>query len=109
MALLAADAKEWFLSGVGVEQRRTRNDGDTTHAFDEELEERLQFLVRSRLPIRFSSEERSDVDLVGSPELLALVDPLDGSDVAARGYPLCSISISLVDMANLKAGAVSDC
>lgn len=101
MTALAADAKEWFLSGVGVEHRRTRSDGDTTHAFDEELEERLlQFLSRSRLPIRFSSEERSDVDLVGSPEILALVDPLDGSDVAARGYPLCSISVSLVDMAS---------
>ena len=101
MAELAAAAREWFLSGVGVEHRRTRLDGDTTHAFDEELEERLlQFFIRSRLPIRFSSEERSDVDLVGSPEILALVDPLDGSDVAARGYPLCSISISLIDMAS---------
>ncbi len=101
MASLAARAKEWFLSGVGVEHLRTRSDGDTTHAFDEELEERLlQFLSRTRLPIRFSSEERADIDLVGSPEILALVDPLDGSDVAARGYPLCSISISLVDMAS---------
>lgn len=101
LAGLAADAKEWFLSGRRVEHRRTRSDGDTTHAFDEELEERLlQFLARTRLPIRFSSEERADVDLVASPEILALVDPLDGSDVAARGYPLCSISISLVDMAS---------
>jgi fructose-1,6-bisphosphatase/inositol monophosphatase family enzyme len=81
---------------------RTRADGDTTHAFDEKLEERiLQFFVNSKLPIRFSSEERADVDLVGSPELLALVDPLDGSDMAARGYPLCSISVSLVDMATM--------
>ncbi len=101
IATLAADAKEWFLSGVGVEHRRTRSDGDTTHAFDEQLEDRLlRFLTKTRLPIRFSSEERSDVDLVGSPEILALVDPLDGSDVAARGYPLCSIAISLVDMAS---------
>lgn len=100
MAVLAADAKEWFLSGVGVEHHRALNDGHTTYAFDHKIEERLlQFFVKSRLPIRFSSEERTDIDLVGSPELLALIDPLDGSDVAARGYPLCSISVSLVDIA----------
>jgi fructose-1,6-bisphosphatase/inositol monophosphatase family enzyme len=29
---------------------------------------------------------------------VALVDPLDGSDVAARGYPLCSISVSIIDL-----------
>lgn len=100
MARLAGDARQWFLSGVGVEHHRAQNDGHTTYAFDHKIEEQLlQFFLKSHLPIRFSSEERTDMDLVGSPELLALIDPLDGSDVAARGYPLCSISVSLVDMA----------
>src|SRR5919197_769910 len=100
LARLADEAKQWFLSGTDVDHIRTRSDGDTTHAFDYQLEEALlQFFTKTKLPIRFSSEERPDIDLSASPELLALVDPLDGSDVAARGYPLCSISVSLVDMA----------
>jgi fructose-1,6-bisphosphatase/inositol monophosphatase family enzyme len=36
---------------------------------------------------------------------LALVDPLDGSHIAARGYPLCSISVSIVDLANGRPAA----
>jgi len=100
LAEMAQDARQWFLTGTGVEHLRVRSDGDTTHSFDDNLEERLlQAFVQSKLPIRFSSEERADVDLVQSPELLALVDPLDGSEVAARGYPMCSISVSVVDIA----------
>lgn len=97
---LGEEAKRWFLAGQAVEGLRIRNDGDTTHEFDDALEQRLlAFFTRSGLPVRFSSEEQADVDLVASPELLALVDPLDGSDVAARGYPLCSISVCVVDLA----------
>ncbi len=96
---LANDARHWFATGSHSQHQRTRADGDVTHAFDHELEERLlHFFVNSKLPVRFSSEERSDIDLVGDPQLLALVDPLDGSDVAARGYPLCSIAVSLIDL-----------
>src|SRR5438270_12689935 len=77
-------ARSWFISGSHAEHRRTREDGDTTHTFDHELEERLlQFFINSKLPIRFSSEERDDIDLVADPQLLALVDPLDGSEIAA--------------------------
>jgi fructose-1,6-bisphosphatase/inositol monophosphatase family enzyme len=89
------------LRGVGLEEVRVRSDGDTTHAFDADLEERLlRFFKGTGLPLRFSSEERPDVDLVSSPELLALVDPLDGSAMLARGYPSGSISVSIVDMAS---------
>lgn len=99
MAELAEEARQRTLRGVGVEVVRTRNDGDVTRAFDADLEEALlQFFAESNLPIRFSSEEQSDIDLVGSPELLALVDPLDGSAMAARGYPGGSIAVSIVDM-----------
>jgi hypothetical protein len=61
---LASDARGWFLAGSHSHHLRTRDDGDTTHAFDEQLEDRLlQFFERSKLPIRFSSEERADIDL----------------------------------------------
>jgi fructose-1,6-bisphosphatase/inositol monophosphatase family enzyme len=100
---LAAQTKRRTLDGVGVEVVRTRSDGDVTRAFDADLEEDLfRFFAESKLPIRFSSEERPDVDLVGSPELLALVDPLDGSSMAARGYPGGSIAVSIVDMGTSK-------
>jgi fructose-1,6-bisphosphatase/inositol monophosphatase family enzyme len=103
MATLADDVKQRALHGVGLEEVRVRSDGDTTHAFDADLEERLlRFFAGTGLPLRFSSEERPDVDLVSSPELLALVDPLDGSAMVARGYPSGSISVSVVDMATAK-------
>jgi fructose-1,6-bisphosphatase/inositol monophosphatase family enzyme len=103
MANLAEEVRRRALHGVGLEEVRVRSDGDTTHAFDADMEERLlNFFSSTGLPIRFSSEERPDVDLVASPELLALVDPLDGSAMLARGYPSGSISVSLVDMAMAK-------
>lgn len=103
MAELAEEVRRRALHGVGLEEIRVRSDGDTTHTFDADVEERLlNFFSSTGLPIRFSSEERPDVDLVSSPELLALVDPLDGSAMVARGYPSGSISVSLVDMATAK-------
>jgi fructose-1,6-bisphosphatase/inositol monophosphatase family enzyme len=100
MAVLAEEVHQRALQGIGTEAVRVRADGDTTHAFDADLEESLlRFFLETGLPIRFSSEERPDVDLVSSPELLALVDPLDGSAMLSRGYPSGSISVSIVDMA----------
>ncbi len=100
MAALAEEVRHRALQGVGLEEVRVRSDGDTTHAFDAHVEERLlKFFSSTGLPVRFSSEERPDVDLVSSPELLALVDPLDGSAMVARGYPSGSISVAIVDMA----------
>lgn len=99
MDRLANHAKQRFLRGVRVHEVRAKGGDNATHAFDVDLEgELLRFFERANLPVRFSSEERPDVDLAPDPQLLVLVDPLDGSDVAARGYPLCSISVSIVDM-----------
>jgi fructose-1,6-bisphosphatase/inositol monophosphatase family enzyme len=103
MATLADEVRQRAVRGVGLEEVRIRGDGDTTHAFDADVEERLlRLFTNTGLPIRFSSEERPDVDLTSSPELLALVDPLDGSAMLARGYPSGSISVSVVDMATAK-------
>jgi fructose-1,6-bisphosphatase/inositol monophosphatase family enzyme len=99
MGRLAEDAKHRFIRGIGVGEVRTKRGGNATHAFDLELEEALfRFFERWAIPARFSSEERPDIDLSTDPQLLVLIDPLDGSDVAARGYPMCSISVSIVDM-----------
>jgi fructose-1,6-bisphosphatase/inositol monophosphatase family enzyme len=99
MGRLADHAKHRFVHGIGVSEVHAKQGGNATHAFDIDLEEALlRFFERAQIPARFSSEERPDVDLSTDPQLLVLVDPLDGSDVAARGYPLCSISVSIVDM-----------
>jgi fructose-1,6-bisphosphatase/inositol monophosphatase family enzyme len=83
----------------GLEGLHQRDDGDTTYAFDVFAnEELLNLFEKSGLPVRFSSEEGHDIDLAGDPQLLAVIDPLDGSDLLSRGYPLCSIAVSLVDM-----------
>jgi fructose-1,6-bisphosphatase/inositol monophosphatase family enzyme len=99
MGELAAELRHRSLHGVGLEEIRVRDDGDTTHRFDADAEERLlRVFASSGLPIRFSSEEREDVDLVGDPQLQALVDPLDGSMGLARGRPGGSIAVCVVDM-----------
>jgi fructose-1,6-bisphosphatase/inositol monophosphatase family enzyme len=103
MAELADEVRRRAVRGMGLEAVRVRSDGDTTHAFDADVEERLlRFFAETGLPARFSSEERPDVDLAASPELLVLVDPLDGSDMVARGYPSGSIAVSVVDMATAR-------
>lgn len=99
MAHLAGHAKHRFLNGIGVGELQVKSDGDTTHAFDSDLEDALlRFFEGCGLPSRFSSEEREDVDLAADPQFVVLVDPLDGSEVAARGYPMCSISVAVVEM-----------
>jgi fructose-1,6-bisphosphatase/inositol monophosphatase family enzyme len=99
MDRLANEARRRFIGHIGVGEVAAKPGGSATHEFDVELEEALlQFFEDAKVPARFSSEERPDLDLSGNPELLVLVDPLDGSDVAARGYPMCSISVSVVDL-----------
>jgi fructose-1,6-bisphosphatase/inositol monophosphatase family enzyme len=101
MAELANDLRQRSLKGIGLEEVRVRSDGDVTRQFDADAEERLlQTFVRSGLPIRFSSEEQADLDLVSDPELLVLVDPLDGSSTLARGRPGGAIAVSMVDLAS---------
>ena len=85
----------------GTEIVRRKADGDVTRRFDTLVEDRLiRLLEESRLPVRVHSEERETFDLVQSPELLAIIDPVDGSDMLAQGYPLCSIAFCLIDLAS---------
>jgi len=84
---------------LGLHALRHRDDGDTTHAFDAYAEDQLYRLFESaRLPVRFSSEETDDIDLVAHPTLLAVVDPLDGSALLTRGHAVGSVAVSVVDL-----------
>jgi fructose-1,6-bisphosphatase/inositol monophosphatase family enzyme len=96
---LGAEIRARLRARSGLDALRAREDGDTTHAFDAYAEEHILRLFQStRLPVRFSSEESEDVDLVADPSLLAVVDPLDGSAFLTRGHAVGSISVSVVDL-----------
>lgn len=93
---MAADVRARVRGQHGLGAVRTRADGDITHSFDADLEARiLKVLESASLPLRFSSEEREDFDLCQDPDFVAIVDPLDGSSMLARGYPLAAISICI--------------
>ncbi len=99
LAVLGVEMRRRMTDRTDVGALRTRADGDVTHAFDQFAEDTLlRVFEASGLPIRFSSEERDDIDLGNDPRFVAIVDPLDGSDMLARGYPLASISVSVVEI-----------
>src|SRR3954447_13592118 len=88
--------------------------GDRTLVIDSEAEEAVfRELVRLHDDgARFTavSEERGAVDF-GSPDVLVVVDPIDGSTNAKRGLPHHSISIAVADgptMADVAFGFVYD-
>lgn len=86
----------------GLSALRTRVDGDTTHAFDRMAEERIvRALERSGINAVVSSEESDDFVIGDGGDYLAIVDPIDGSDMVARGYPLASTAISLIDRSRM--------
>jgi myo-inositol-1(or 4)-monophosphatase len=71
-------------------------DGDVTRKIDLIVED----LVKQRtkllgLSVQFISEECGVLDLSPSPDFALVLDPIDGTDMAVRGYPLCAISLSL--------------
>ena len=84
-------------SGSRVLTRRA--DGDVTRSFDREIETLVIGRLReARISARVVSEESQPVDLVPRPRFIVLLDPLDGSDIVARGYPFCSVTISIHDI-----------
>lgn len=96
---LGAEIRARLRARSGLDALRAREDGDTTHAFDAYAEDQILRLFQSaRLPVRFSSEESEDLDLVADPALLAVVDPLDGSAFLTRGHAVGSIAVSVVDL-----------
>ena len=85
-----------LFEGRGGEVVKEKSDGDVTRNIDLVIED----LVKKRtmsigLPVQFISEECGVLDLSPSPDFVLVLDPIDGTDMAVRGYPLCSVSLSL--------------
>jgi fructose-1,6-bisphosphatase/inositol monophosphatase family enzyme len=95
---LGRDIRRRVETMSGLSALRTKVDGDTTHAFDSMAEERIvQALERAGVNAVVSSEESDDFVIGDGNEYLVIVDPIDGSDMVARGYPLASTAISIID------------
>lgn len=95
----------------GNEIINNKSDGDVTRRVDIIVEDYIkQKTIEIGLPVRFISEECGVVDLVPNPEYIMFLDPIDGTDIAVRGYPLCSINLSLhkIDTMETILGIVGD-
>jgi myo-inositol-1(or 4)-monophosphatase len=116
----AGDAIGTMLAGRTTQAERVQETGTRGEGGDRTLEidaaaERVVFAEMERLHAagaRFSvvSEERGTVDF-GSPDVLVLVDPIDGSMNAKRGMPHHAVSIAVAEgatMADVVFGYVRD-
>lgn len=97
-----------------VETGERGGGGDRTLVIDAEAEERVFAELRTLhdAGARFTavSEERGVVDF-GDPDLLVVIDPIDGSLNAKRGLPHHAVSIAVADgttMADVLFGYVCD-
>ncbi len=116
----AAEALRAILAGAPTTAERVRETGergeggDRTLVIDADAEDAV-FAELGRLHdegARFTavSEERGSVDF-GAPDVLVVIDPIDGSLNAKRGMPHHSISIAVADgpsMADVAFGFVHD-
>src|SRR3954462_8849003 len=116
----AAEALHGILADAPTTAERVRETGergeggDRTLVIDSEAEEAV-FHELARLHdegARFTafSEERGSVDF-GSPDVLVVIDPIDGSTNAKRGLPHHSVSIAVADgqtMGDVAFGFVYD-
>lgn len=82
---------------------KKKADGDLTRNIDKIVEDNfIRKLEKVQLPVTLITEETGVINLFDSPHYVLFLDPVDGSDMAARGYPLCSIAMSLYDLDKMK-------
>lgn len=78
---------------------KKKADGDLTRNIDKIVEDNfIRKLKEINLPVVLITEETGVINLSQSPLYALFLDPVDGSDMAARGYPLCSIAMSLYNL-----------
>jgi myo-inositol-1(or 4)-monophosphatase len=88
--------KPYLFSQEGKEIGREAHSGDVTFRLDEIAEEALfKFLKRRGLNLAYFSEDKGLVEF-GTPEVLLIVDPIDGTRGAKCGFECCVVSIAAV-------------
>lgn len=86
-ALMAAKQTHDQLGQTGTEKIEKNQFGETALRVDIECEDAVLNTFREReIPIRIMSEEHGVVDITDSPNLLGILDGLDGSGVAEEQY-----------------------
>lgn len=68
--------------------------GDTTFAIDEVAERAVEEFLADRGDIAYYSEDRGLV-VLGRPEHLLIIDPIDGTRPAAAGLESCCVSVAV--------------
>lgn len=82
---------------------KKKADGDLTRNIDKIVEDNfIRKLEEIMLPVTLITEETGVINLSEFPYYALFLDPVDGSDMAARGYPLCSIAMSLYNLDKMK-------
>ena len=93
-------AKRTVLSNLDLASKRTGElnpFGDETLLLDKKTEDAvINSLRQSGISFSIMTEEQGIILPKGSPEYLAIVDPIDGSANLERGIPLCSIGIAAI-------------
>ncbi|MHA1588790.1 MAG: inositol monophosphatase family protein [Candidatus Thorarchaeota archaeon] len=87
---------------LAAEQIGTVNPfGDKTLLLDQRAEDIIVKVLReSGMQFDIMTEEQGVIKAEGTPEFLAIVDPIDGSANLEREIPLCSIGISVIPFSN---------
>jgi myo-inositol-1(or 4)-monophosphatase len=116
----AADALQEIIAAATARSDRTEETGtrgeggDRTLVIDQQAEDavfrELQGLHDAGARFTAISEERGTVDF-GDPDVLVVIDPIDGSTNAKRGLPHAALSVAVADgptMADVQFGYVFD-
>jgi myo-inositol-1(or 4)-monophosphatase len=115
---LCADLREAVLPSLGVHAARQHAGaavgGDVTFGIDEQAEHRLEAHMRECLPAwAYYSEDRGLQGAV-EPELILVVDPIDGTRPAAAGFEMACVSVAAVPpvetptMGDVLAGVIQE-
>jgi myo-inositol-1(or 4)-monophosphatase len=115
---LCSSLREVVLPSLGAHAARAHAcvavGGDVTFGIDEEAERHLETYMRERLPQwAYYSEDRG-LQGASDPELILIVDPIDGTRPAAAGFEMACISVAAVPpreaptMGDVVAGVIQE-
>jgi myo-inositol-1(or 4)-monophosphatase len=115
---LCASLRAVVLPSLGVHAARTHAGtavgGDVTFGIDEEAERHLAGYMREHLPEWAYYSEDNGLQGASDPELILIVDPIDGTRPAAAGFEMACVSVAAVPpspsptMGDVVAGAIQE-
>jgi len=100
---LAQALREQILPELGAHAGREHagagEGGDVTFAIDERAEAFMEEFLAERAPrVAFYSEDRGLVEPAGEPEVVLVVDPIDGTRPAMAGFEAACVSVAVAPL-----------